>query len=159
MKRSLYRRGDYSLVRESGVPQRARPMCAGVPEVLSKYTDSVLLAGLPWSGARAGFAGGMSFRRKLRDGRKEHDSEREEGITDPVQPHCLAWAHASAPCRGSWPQKSLPTFFSTFAASCSRCPKLPPLSLELLVEFSAELLLSQGLSPPLLLPLGSLLPS
>lgn len=159
MKRSLYPRGDYSLVRESGVPQRARPMCARVPAVLSKCTDSMSLAGLLWSGARAGFAEGMSFSRKLRDGRNDHDSETEEGTMDPVQPHCLTWAHASAPCRGSWPQKSFPTFFPTFAASCSHCPKLPPLSLELPVEFSVELLLSQGLSPPLLLPLGSLLPS
>lgn len=35
----------------------------------------------------------------------------------------------------SWSQRSFPTFFSTFA-SCSHCPKLLPLSLELPVEFS-----------------------
>lgn len=117
MKRSLYPRGDYSLVQESGIPQRARPMCACVPAALSKCTDSMLLGGLLWSGATGGFAEGMSFIRKLRDGRNEHDSETEEGTMDPVQPHRLAWAHASASCRGSWPQKSSPTFFSAFAAS------------------------------------------
>lgn len=47
----------------------------------------------------------------------------------------FAWAYASAPCVDSWSQRSFPTFFSTFA-SCSHCPKLLPLSLELPVEFS-----------------------
>lgn len=135
IRHSLPPHGDYHLVRESGITQRIRLMCASVPAVLWKHTDSMWPEDLLWSVSEEALLRGWASAETWRVAGINMTERENKGPWILVQPHHLAWAYASAPCMDSWSQRSFPTFFSTFA-SCSHCPKLLPLSLELPVEFS-----------------------